>query len=436
MVYRLMYEISLWFAALLALPKMLYQMMLKKKYRKSFFKRWGWGFPSIDKGQRKLLWIHAVSVGEVKAVAPLVKRLKQDGNPLVIVSTITETGLEEAKKSIPEAEYHIFLPFDFYGVIVPIVHKVKPDMVILCETDFWLNFLYAARDCGASIALVNGKISERSLKRFKAFPGFSKQLFGLIDIFCLQSEHHRRRFEELNISSAKLAVTSNLKFDGVPAMLSAAEKENLKAKLGFVAGQKIAVLGSTHDPEEQLLLQVFKKLWLKDPSIKVVVVPRHPERFNAVATLLKNQGILFDRYSQCNPSAESKVCLLDAMGLLGACYQIADLAIVAGSYTAKVGGHNILEPLWHGVPTVFGPHMHGQPELLEVVSEYDAAMQLPLELLEGALDRLLQGGEEADNLRHNALKLVKDARGSLQRTQEQLQKLEALAPPFGSARTP
>lgn len=423
MLYRLMYEIVLWLAALLVLPKMLYQMIVKKKYRASFFKRWGWGFPHIEKGTRKLFWIHAVSVGEVKAVAPLVKRLKQEGNPLILISTITETGLAEAKKSIPEAEHHVFLPFDFYGVIVPIVHNVKPDMVILCETDFWLNFLYAAKDCGAAIALVNGKISELSLKRFKAFSGFSKQLFKLIDIFCLQSEHHLRRFEELNIPEAKLTVTSNLKFDGVPTLLSAVEKDNLKAKLGLTTGQKVAVLGSTHDPEEHMLLQAFKNLWLKDPSLKVIVVPRHPERFNLVAALLKNQGIPFDRYSHSDPSPQSKVCLLDTMGMLGACYQIADLAVVAGSYTAKVGGHNILEPLWHGVPTVFGPHMHGQPELVEVVAEYRAAKQLPIEQFEAAVERLLQGGEEAESLRLNALKLVKDARGSLQRTLEQLQKL-------------
>ncbi|MBA2728245.1 MAG: 3-deoxy-D-manno-octulosonic acid transferase, partial [Parachlamydiaceae bacterium] len=361
MIIPIFYELILWLLALLALPKIIYSAIFYGKYRESFFKRWGKGFPVINKGNRRLIWVHAVSMGETKAVSTLIKSLKAGkDNPIVLVSSITETAHAEAKKSIPEADYHVFMPFDFNFLIAPIVAKVSPDLVLLSETDFWFNFLRAAKKCGAEIAVVNGKISERSVKRFQKFSFFSNALFGCIDLFCLQSVHYQKRFASLNIPSDKMIVTGNLKFDDEPPRLTEIEKLNLKVKWGIDPSSKVLVIGSSHDPEERQLLEVMRNIWKKEPSLKVILVPRHPDRFNTVGTLLESLSIPFSRYSQPEglSNINSKVILIDAMGQLRNSYQIADLAIVAGSYTEKVGGHNILEPLWFGVPTIFGPHMH------------------------------------------------------------------------------
>lgn len=413
------YELVLWLLAIVAFPKLLYDALFYGKYRKSFLQRCGKGFPEIQKGNRQLIWVHAVSMGETKAVAALVKSLKaQRHHPLILISSVTETGHAEAKKSMPEADYHVYLPYDFKGIISPLVAKTNPDMLLISENDCWANFLHAAKKCGAYIALVNGKLSERSQKRFQWFPQFAKTLFGSIDLFCLQSEHYQKRFEALGIAKEKMVVTGNLKFDDALICLNDSEKNNLRTQWGIGPSNKVLVIGSSHDPEERLLLEVMEKVWAWEPTLKVIIIPRHPERFNAVAALLESMKIPFGRHSQkANLSDRAnKVVLIDAMGMLRNTYQIADVAIVAGSYTPKVGGHNIIEPLWCGVPTIFGPYMHTQPELVEIVSRFSAGLQLPLENLEGQLRLLLKEIEPAASLQRNGLNLVASMRGSTERT--------------------
>ncbi len=423
------YEFALWLLALLALPKIIYQAIFYGKYRQNFLKRWGKDFPKIDKGQRRLIWVHAVSMGETKAVAALVKIFKAEpDNPIVVVSSITETGHAEAKKSMPNADYHVYMPFDFNFLVAPIVANVRPDLVILTESDFWFNFLRAAQRCGAEIAVVNAKISERSLERFKKLPSFANALFGCIDLYCLQSEHYKKRFMELKIPESKMIVTGNLKFDNEPLSLSESDKSSLKQSWGIEPTNKVLVIGSSHDPEERQILEVLNNVWKTVPKLKVILVPRHPERFNAVAALLENANIPFARYSEPSSlsNVDSKVVLIDTMGLLGKCYQIADLAIVAGSYTEKVGGHNILEPLWFGVPIIFGPHMHSQPELVEIVKTHSAGLMVPLDQLENTLNQLIEGKGQSIDLKNNGLNLISSMRGSSQRTYQALKSLENL----------
>ncbi len=414
----MIYELTLWLLALLAIPKYLYALLFQKKYRSSFLKRLGAGFPKIEIGKRELIWIHAVSVGETKAVSVLTKRLKEiPSNPIIIVSSTTETGHAEAKRSIPEADHHIFLPFDFYCIMAPLIKRLRPTRVILCETDFWYNFLRLSKKYGAQIALVNGKMSECSVGRFKRFSWLTKPLFSLFDIFCLQNQQYAERFASLNISAEKLVVTGNLKFDSVPKLMAEEEKWAFRKQLGIEQNDKVIVIGSSHDPEEKLLLEAMKDLWKENQDLKVIVVPRHPERFNTVEAFLQTLWIPYLRYSTRGESPNScPIILLDTMGLLGQCYQIATVAIVAGSYTSLVGGHNIIEPLWFGVPTLYGPHMHEQSELVEITSFYGAALQVPAETLLENLKVLLKDGEEAASLREGAQKLVAAMQGATART--------------------
>jgi 3-deoxy-D-manno-octulosonic-acid transferase len=426
MIQSFLYEMSLIFIALISLPKLLIQIGLRGKYRQSFSHRLGMGFPSIIKeSTNKIIWIHSVSVGEVKAVASLVKKMKiTHPNALFVISSITETGHFEAKKNISEANYHVYLPLDFYFIIAPIVKRVSPDLVILCETDFWLNFIKAAKQCGAKVALVNGKISERSLQRFRKFPKFSNTLFSFFDLFCIQNTTFQNRFLELGIPSSKMHVTGNMKFDDLYRKMDQDETVAWKKEIGIDSDNLVVVFGSTHDPEESLFLGIVQKIWQKYPHLKIIIVPRHPERFNQVAALLTRLELPFIRYSQpqVKPKA-ANVILIDAMGVIRKCYQIANIAVVAGSFTEKVGGHNILEPSYYGVPVIFGPHMHQQPELKTLSIEYGAGIQVKENELYPALESLLSTPEKASQMGVAGLRLTSEMTGATDRTLKCLQKL-------------
>lgn len=424
MLISFLYETVLWLAAIISLPKLLYSYWFHGKYRQSLWKRFGFNFPLIRKGNRFLIWVHAVSVGETKAVAALVKKMKsQLNNPIIIVSSITETGHAEAKRCLPFADYHVYLPFDLNFIIKPIVSFVKPNLVILSETDFWFNFLKNCKRVKAFIAIVNGKISKRSVRRFEKMKIFTRHLFSKIDIACVQSQHYQMRFEQIGVPKDKIIVTGNLKFDDEYPKLTKEQSVEWRKQFKIEAGDPVCVIGSTHDPEEKLLLEEMQKVWTIFPKLKVILVPRHPERFNEAASILRKSNVPFVRFSRLDQfSGEAKVILMDAMGFLRKCYQLADVAIVAGSYTSKIGGHNILEPAWYGVPVIFGPYMHAQPELCELIKEYRAGVQIPLEEVSEMLLELIENPARRKEIGENGLKMLSDINGATKRTWNSLKK--------------
>lgn len=417
MIVSFLYECGLLLATLVALPQFLYQLIFKGKYRKSLIKRFGVGFPAINKEKRQLVWIHAVSLGEIKAVSALAKMIKAEmDNPILVVSTTTETGHVEACRSIT-AEYHVYLPFDYGWVINPIIKETAPDLLILCESDFWYNLLKAAKKNGAKNVLVNGKLSTRSKERFSKFRFFADRLFSKIDLFCVQSSLYGKRFEEIGIPHDKIKVTGNMKFDGDYARLPKAQLLEWRKELGISPQDPVLVIGSSHSPEESQLLDVLSHVWKIIPNLKIILVPRHPERFNEVAGILQKKNVNFRRLSEVNPSGPpAAVILIDAMGLLRKCYQLADVAIVAGSFTPKVGGHNILEPSWYGVPVIFGPHMQTQPDLVDLMKEYGAGLQIDLDGLQLELIALLQDQNKCKVLGDAGLRLAADVHGATGKT--------------------
>lgn len=418
-IFSFFYNCILLLVFLCALPRLLYMRVRYGKYRQSLGQRLGFGYPSINKGERQLIWIHAVSVGEVKAVAALAKMLKGKlGNPLLLMTTTTETGQAEARRSVPEADFYFYLPFDFSWIIKPIVRKFKPDVVILTESDFWYHFLQVSKEIGAKVFLVNGKLSERSAKRFKWVPWFTSRLFNLFDCLCLQGDVYKRRFEALGIQPEKLFVTGNMKFDSHYPQLSSVELDQLMQRMGVTKGQPTLVIGSTHAPEEELFIPVLVELWKRIPQLKVLLVPRHPERFDAVAKLLDAHQISFSRDSQHNPI--KPLILVDAMGVLRTCYQLATVAVVAGSFTPVVGGHHILEPCWYGVPVVFGPYMHSQPDMVDLALEYKVGLQVQEGELFESLLHLFSDPSYRDGMSRSGIKLSQDIKGATERTFERI----------------
>jgi 3-deoxy-D-manno-octulosonic-acid transferase len=414
---QFLYECSLFFIALAALPKILYQLIFHKKYRASLLARLGLQYPIIEK-KTNLIWVHAVSVGETKAVVSLARELKRQFPDLqLVVSSTTETGHAEAKRSLPFADQHVYLPLDFSFIVRRIIERASPDAVILCESDFWYNFLRYAKAKGAALLLVNGKMSEKSMRRFCRVPFFSKRLLGLFDVLCLQNQFYRERFEKASAPMDRVFVTGNLKLDEDYPQLSAAEINQWKQRLGIESNQTVLTVGSTHASEEQFLLSVLKDVWKDFSNLKVLLVPRHPERFKEVANLLEKESVATINFTEIQQrTGDEQVLLIDTMGMLRMCYQLSDIALVGGSYTHKVGGHNILEPCWYGKPVLFGPHMHSQMELVSIMNQYGAGFQVSKQDLKSRLEEWLKDESKRQSIGQKGLRLIQEVKGSTKRT--------------------
>ncbi len=389
-------------------------LLLRRKQGPSIKERLGY-IPKIKKRKPFLIWIHAVSLGETKAVAPLASMLKETYGSDVqfVVSSGTATARAEVKKVIPFADDTLYLPLDFSWIMDPLIKEAQPDLVLISETDLWLNFLSVCKKYGAQLMIVNGKMSERSCSRYATFAWWSQRVFSQFDHICTQSRHYRDRYRFIGVHKEKISVTGNLKLDHVYPV--APDLQEWKASLGLVDDDQILVIGSTHEPEERWFLEILDGLWKDFPRLKVLLVPRHPERFDSVANLIFESGQPFKRYTQ-NKTEEFRILLVDTMGILKKCYQIADCAIVAGSYVEHVGGHNILEPSEYGVPVIFGPCMHTQPELLELCLSYEAGLQVPMQELSGILRSLLTDENMRRGIGENGLQLIREHQGATART--------------------
>lgn len=405
-MFRCIYNIALLLVLLVALPKHLWDMIWKNKHRRSFLEKLGFKLPTFslpEKGMR--IWVHSISVGETKAVAPLVDQLKHEfPQASIVISTTSETGNAEARRSMPGLQHYFYLPIDFSWAIKRLASRIKPDLLILVESDFWYNLITYNKNA----ILVNGKLSEHSLKRFKWAPFFTKRLFGALKLFCLQSQRYARRFEALGIPPSKIVVTGNLKFDQPFPHI---DKTRWKNDLGIAETDRVITLGSTHEGEEEMLLSVLEKI----PGLKILLVPRHPERFDSVAALLEKKGIPFARFSDHQPKARNeKVILIDAMGILSACYQLSNIALVGGSFVSHVGGHNIFEPAALGIPVLFGPYMESQKDLVEIVLSAGAGKQITLDQLAPTIEEMLHSSSTA--MHEAGLKLASEVHGATQRT--------------------
>jgi 3-deoxy-D-manno-octulosonic-acid transferase len=418
-LFLILYEISLWVLAIVATPKMLYSFFLHGKYRHSLWYRLGFKAAQINK-EHPLIWIHAVSLGETKAIVSLTRELKLAyPHYHFLISSVTETGHIEAKRSLPFADYHIYLPFDFYFIMKKIVRRIAPKIVIICESDFWLNFMRLAKQQGAVLVLVNGKLSQKSADRFELMSFFSQRLFSLFDLLCVQNSLYKDRFLNVGVEEQKLHVTGNLKLDDEYPQLTKEGIRDWREKLGIFPEQPVLTIGSSHHPEEQMLIKLLKELWVQIPDLKAILVPRHPERFKEVATLLEKERLEWISFTNISRrTGQEQVILVDAMGMLRMCYQLSDIAIVGGSFTKNVGGHNILEPSWYGKPVIFGLSMYSQQELVDLIRQAEAGIQVAEEELQKILEVLLIDISIREEIGQNGLSLVQSLRGSTKRTMQ------------------
>jgi 3-deoxy-D-manno-octulosonic-acid transferase len=346
---------------------------------------------------------------------------------LILFSCTTESAYKDAQALIPEADHIVYLPLDLSCIIRPIVRRVRPNLVVLSETDLWFHFLDEAQRGGAKVVVVNGKLSERSYKRYRKLGALFAPFWRTVDLFCLQNALYRQRLANLGIEPARLEVTGDLKMDAVFPKLDSAQVGQWRARLGLAEGQPLLVVGSTHAPEEELLLPLIQQVRRTHTQLKVVFVPRHLERVPSVIEIFKSAGVACDLWSGIEGHAQSPYALFDVMGQLRALYQLATLAIVAGSFTPKVGGHNLLEPSYYGVPTLYGPYVHTQSTMDEWVTQYRCGKKLELNQLAETLSYLLDNPSVRAAMGHAGKQLFNDARGATERTWQCIKILLATA---------
>jgi len=415
------YSALLGISLLVSLPYWLWQRIRHGKYRVGLGQRLG-GVPEHLKGGSPTIWLHAVSLGEVLAVTPLVEGLKQRFPAFrVAVSTTTDTGQELARARFGESNTFYF-PLDFVSTIRPYLDVLKPKLVIVAETEFWPNFLHWTRRSGARIAIVNARISDKSWPGYRRFRGLLKRVLQEVDLFLTQTEEDRRRLIDIGAPAERVAVSGNLKFDSPPPSPTAIVA-SLGAAFAKSGSTPVLVCGSTVEGEEPLVLQAFVNILASYPRAVMVLAPRHPERFAEVAALLNDLGLQFWKRSLWSgePIAGG-VLLLDTIGELSSLYGLADVAFVGGSLVPK-GGHNIIEPAQHGVPIVVGNHTENFRDIVGLFQSRDAVRvvgpaEFPLVLME-----LISNPAERAALGKRAAETLQSQTGATERTLAALQAL-------------
>lgn len=405
--YSFLYSALLALAMLVSLPYWAFQMAVRGKYWKGFAERMG-RVPArlrLPESSAESIWVHAVSVGEVLAVAGLVELLRADFRSRVFVSTTTDTGQALARKRFGE-ESVFYFPMDFEFAIRPYLRALRPKIVVIAETEFWPNFFRLAQASGARLAVVNARISDRSWPRYRRFRGLLRRVLANVDLFLTQTAEDAERLESIGADAERVRVIGNLKFD-IPIPAAPPVVGELRNSIASHGGGPVLICGSTVEGEEPILLKAFENVLVQHPRAVMILAPRHPERFAAVASLLEKMAIRFWRRTVWKGEPLSGgVLLLDTIGELSALYALADVAFVGGSLVPR-GGHNIIEPAKYGVATVVGTHTDNFRDIVSLFQRRDAVRiadesQLPLvfmELLNSDAQRKALGQRAADTMR-------------------------------------
>ena len=423
-------------AAVLVLgsPYWLYQLIRHGKYRRGLPQRLGFVPEHFRNSAKPSIWIHAVSVGEVLAIGELVPALRDQRPDLrVVISTTTDTGQKLASTRFG-AENVFYFPFDFAFAVRSWIGALHPGLIVIAETEFWPNLLRVGNQSGARIAIVNARISDRSLPGYRRWKNFLTPILGGVDIFLAQTAEDARRLVEIGAAANRVLVGGNLKYD-VPPPPPPPIVDQLRTAFAASGAGPILVCGSTvegnPETEEALLTAAFQNVAASYPAAVMLLAPRHPERFESVDAMLGQSKIKFLRRSQWNDdsgdSLNGAVLLIDSIGELSSLYAVADIAFVGGSLV-PCGGHNIIEPAQHGVPILIGPHTENFRAVVELFQSRDAVRVVNSSELPSAFLELLGDAALRRELGRRASETLASQRGATKLTLQQLQKL--LAPPL------
>jgi 3-deoxy-D-manno-octulosonic-acid transferase len=423
MVY-LLYDLILYASALFLVPYYLYRGLRYGKTRRGIRERLGiytQDFRQLLTG-RKVIWVHAVSVGETRAAIPLIKAMRERyPDAFLLLSNVTETG-RKISAGVSEIDYTIFFPFDLLWVVRKALNLIRPDIIVIVETEIWPNFVMEAKRRKIPVVLVNGRISDRSFPRYRMAGKLLLPVLSSITDYCMQSERDSRRIRHLGAVAGRVRVTGNLKFDMQPPQIDVAALGTMKSELKLPDNCQLWVAGSTHDGEETQLVDVYQQLRMICPDLFLVLVPRHPERCRQVQEELAKVGIaatLRSTLSTLNRTLQpGEVMIVDTLGEVLKLYALADLVFVGGSLV-NTGGHNILEASLLNKPVLYGSYMQNFKEIARLVRAAHAGLQVKnAEDLYRQMRLLLENPDEAKRIGENGYHLLEENRGATQRTLE------------------
>ena len=373
-----LYSLLLTFGLLVASPLLVFDAIRKRKYITGLAQRLG-AIPTINTDKRPVIWLHCVSVGEATAAQTVVKALVETfpGYRLVI-STTTITGQAVARRLFADQAAAIFyFPIDWAWTVRRVLRAIRPSALLIMETELWPRLF---RECHARkipVFLLNGRISNRSFRRYQIARGLFRRVLNDLSAAFMQSRQDAERVRELGMDETRIRIVGNLKFDTAETRVDISLTDLLRQRFGFDGSQPLIVAASTHEPEERAVIEAFK-LVRGSLNARLMIAPRHPERFARVASQLEQ--VPFSWVRRSNPASPSDsaadIILLDSVGELSAAYPFADIAFVGGSI-APHGGHNVLEPAALGICVVTGPHMSNFSAIIEALLDESAMIQIP-----------------------------------------------------------
>ena len=436
---------------LLWLPWLVYQSIRKGKYREGFAEKFLGRVPRRD-SQKPCLWLHAVSVGEVNLVAPLLKTIQQERPEWEsVLSTTTMTGMAVAKKKYPGLLV-FYCPLDFSWAARSAMRRIRPDVLVLAELELWPNLIRAAKQSGARVAVINGRLSEHSFRGYRRIRPLAARLLAQVDLVAVQDEVYAERFRQLGARPETVVVAGSLKYDGAQTDRNNPATERLRRLAGFAPDDVVFLAGSTQVPEEEAALAAYCQLRQRWPRLRLVLVPRHPDRFEAVARMLESSGVAWQRRTAlerqggmatlASPRAVTnvptqsvgtapsegmspRVLLVDAVGELGAWWGTAEIAFVGGSFGNR-GGQNMIEPAAYGAAVSFGPNTWNFRDIVTAMLAHDAAVVVngPADLTT-FVRRCLEDPNYAGALGGRAQALVLSQLGATRQTFDRLEPLIA-----------
>lgn len=420
----LLYSVLLIIVLTLGSPFWAYEMLRHGKYRNGLWQRLGVVPSNFRNSGRRTIWVHAVSVGEVLAVSELVGRLHRAfPDHRIVVSTTTDTGQKLAASRFGQ-ENVFYFPLDFRFAVRRWIRALRPELVVIAETEFWPNFLSVASQSGAMVAIVNARISDRSLPGYHRWRGFLRRILNRIDLFLAQTEEDASRLIAIGAPANRVRVAGNLKYDiavpEAPAIVT-------EVRAALAGAGPVLVCGSTVAGEESLLLTAFESILARFNQAVMLLAPRHPQRFSEVATLLDGITVPYVRRSQWSgESLAGKVMLIDSIGELAGLYALADVAFVGGSLVPR-GGHNILEPAQFGAAIVLGPHTENFRDIVQLFQTRQAIKIVSSENLSAELLTLLSDQTEREALGARAARTASAQRGATEATVVCLRDLVSLS---------
>ena len=419
---RYVYSAILYLLLPLTLVRMLFRSIKVPDYRRRLAERFGWFSVPEQSIERPVLWVHAVSLGEVQAAAPLVRALLNDyPDYRVVLTTTTPAGSQQVRRLFGDSVFHIYLPWDLPGAIQRFHEPLNPRVLILLETELWPNLITLSARFGCRCLLVNARLSQRSARRYGYVEFFTAQVINQLQHVLCQSAADAQRFARLGVSPQKLSVGGSLKYETVRSARLQQAAQAVSSLLA-VTGRPVILAASTHAGEEDVLLQAFAQIRSKIPDSLLVIAPRRAERFAAVAELCDAQTMAFTRWtSQIAVPAEHPVLLVDTLGELAPFFGVASVAFIGGSLV-RHGGHNPLEAALWGVPVIAGKHVHNFDDVYARLRARDAvAVVHSADELAEVVTSLLLDDAVRQQMGQAGEQVLAENRGALQATLQLLE---------------